>query len=399
MARERSILRTSPAWRAVVFDRLEEPERKAITAEADVSSSWGVLRPVGEPAGRSHKLLNHDTALLLLYLREPGPLPRYVAEEPGGERQVAELILDGVMEVSRGDGFVSGPEALPLVQLDSTVAAGSGEPSSVPARLSLEAIRWASRLEVGEVHRLASKLYRYGCIPLTPRWQRLLDGPQAVLRHLGLDDEIEELGWRRHDDAASGWISWTRRAPSGSRAPGAHSGTSSTIFKLYISPALEDLPRVAGVLAPLLAGQRATGFKLGRDALGLLRPDKIVAYFHSLDDLLAAAHALADAIDGVAPHGVPFTAAVTDDGLLSWGVDPPPGQGFAAWNGRESWRQWVIVRLATALLDARTRGDEAPWRFALERLRLDGVDVERWIPEASRWAPAESRPTTSEAPR
>jgi hypothetical protein len=81
---------------------------------------------------------------------------------------------------------------------------------------------------------------------------------------------------------------------------------------------------------------------------------------------------------------VPFTAGVTDDGLLSWAIDPPHRPTDRA--GRSSWRTWVSMRLAEYLLDARAVGSggpagAAPWQAALARLALDGVDTASWVPD------------------
>ena len=59
-------------------------------------------------------------------------------------------------------------------------------------------------------------------------------------------------------------------------------------------------------------------------------------------------------------------------------------------HGRESWRVWVAQRLAWFLLGARRTGESGlePWRFALERVRLEGVDTETWAPGAALWKSA-----------
>ena len=84
------------------------------------------------------------------------------------------------------------------------------------------------------------------------------------------------------------------------------------------------------------------GLKLGRGLPGLTRPDKLVAYFGRLDDLQEAGAGLHRRLGGCPVHGVPFTAELSSDGLLSWGADRPrtvPGQP-------ESWRLWIASRLA-----------------------------------------------------
>jgi hypothetical protein len=88
---------------------------------------------------------------------------------------------------------------------------------------------------------------------------------------------------------------------------------------------------------------------------------------------------LTERLAGTPAQGVPFTSEIGAEGLLSWGVDPPAD---SQWSGRESWRLWLTHRLAVALLSGKK--SEAPgvepWRFALERLRLEGVDTDSWTP-------------------
>ena len=81
-------------------------------------------------------------------------------------------------------------------------------------------------------------------------------------------------------------------------------------------------------------------------------------------------------------QGVPFTAEIGGEGLLSWGVDPAQERHRLAWEGPVSWRLFVTSRLARALLHARHESGPGlePWRFALERLRLEGVDISTWTP-------------------
>jgi len=140
----------------------------------------------------------------------------------------------------------------------------------------------------------------------------------------------------------------------------------------------------------LLRESPAHHFKVGSDAAGLLRPDKIVIYFWDFESLQETAKQIAARLAGCPAQGVPFSAGLGGDALLSWGIDPQPEKGALAWQERESWRLWLTNRLAVALLAAKkapTSGLE-PWRFALERLRLDNVDTETWAPLASFGQPA-----------
>jgi hypothetical protein len=83
-------------------------------------------------------------------------------------------------------------------------------------------------------------------------------------------------------------------------------------------------------------------FKVGRDIYGMLRPDKLVAYFATQQQLCETSERLYARVGGMAAHGVPFTCELHGDGLLSWGMDPPKRAQVLAWQERQSWRFWVV---------------------------------------------------------
>jgi hypothetical protein len=169
------------------------------------------------------------------------------------------------------------------------------------------------------------------------------------------------------------WIQWRRRDASGSAQ-----------FKLYVSPTLRDLPEVFGATVAALGRVACPGFKVGADAFGLLRPDKFVAYFSSLEALQAAAAAIQGGVNGVEVQGVPFTGVIDAAGLTSWGMDPP-GEAWPA-SSRHSWRQWIVERLAVYLVAAKESGSPSPAEVAVRRLALDGMDTETWTPSLAIWS-------------
>jgi hypothetical protein len=152
------------------------------------------------------------------------------------------------------------------------------------------------------------------------------------------------------------------------------------LYKLYVSPDVESLATAFGAVVGSLARFRgATAFKVGADAHGFYRPDKLVVYFEQLDDLQRGASKLEAEIGGMRAHGVPFSAAMTKCGLLSWGIDPPRINGI-----QTSWRQWVTGQLAQYMKPIDSVGIEA-WQFALERLRLLGINTDTWVPSNGMW--------------
>ena len=70
------------------------------------------------------------------------------------------------------------------------------------------------------------------------------------------------------------------------------------------------------------------------------------------------------------------------------GADPPRAAQTPLPQMQESWRLWITNRLARALLAARASpaAEIEPWQFALDRVRLEGVDTETWAPSQRMWA-------------
>ena len=379
------IFRASPAFDLVLFDRLPDGERRALADLARDPDFYGVLRPhsvseTGGAPGRTLKSADRDTALLFLTLREPGPLPAYALAQLGdaAARVVARFVADGVLEVERDGAFVSGPAALDLFVRTE----GGPRHEGRIAVLSLAALQCAHALPADDPRLLSLRLYAYNRLPLTPRWKSRLPDTAAVERHLGIAPggphrKALDRAWQRLPER-EGWISWISRAVGG--AEGRPDGPT---WKLYVSPRPENLLEGAefGAVLAALTAARARQLKVGRDAAGLLRADKIVAYFPSFERLAEAAGAVVERLAGVPVQGVPFTSEIGGGGLLSWGMDPPRSE--RAWSLGESWRHWLALRLARDLLAARRAG--ADWRFALERLRLEGIDTDTWTPGALLW--------------
>jgi len=382
------VFRANPEYELVLFDRLSAGERHRLEGFRRDPGFYGVLRPRGRQ-GMGVKAVDRETALLFLTLREPGLLPAYVREVlgEGTARTMAQLLADGVLEVEHEGAFVSGPAALALLP-----SGPAGEPRGRLAHLSLAALRHGEALALDDPLRLAWRLYAYNRLPLTPRWQRLLPSAEAVRDFLGVGpgganrpflDRVWTPG-----APMDGWLSWTAR---GRRTEPLKPG--GTTYKLYVSPAPECLREGFGAVLEALAAARARQFKVGDGAAGLLRNPLIVAYFPDFERLAEAADAVLArlaGIAGIAAQGVPFTSEIGGDGLLSWGVDPPADERSSLWDGRESWRLWLSHRLARALIDARAaempdKAGVEPWRFALERVRLDGVDTTTWTPGALLW--------------
>jgi hypothetical protein len=362
-------LRAGASYDLVVFDRLPAAEQVLLVELRSDPEFYGVLRP-RENSGQTVKAVNRDLALLYLTLQTPGPL-HYLAWEGG-------------LEVDDGRGFVAGAAALGLI---SPTAADA--PDTRLARVSRDALRYGQALDLDDADELAGRLYGYGRLPVSPAWARRLADRDAVLEFLRAAPGTEvrrqlESAWQRASESEpDGWIAWSRVAR---RTSPAGKGT----FKLYVSPAIDVLPGAFEIVVDALSALENVRFKVGADAAGLLRPDKLVAYFADVETLLHVATTLTEPLADLTPHGVPFSAEIANDGLLSWGMDPPASARIVSWQGHESWRLWLVRRLAAAIIAARHADAPAvePWRFAIERLRQDGVDVDRWTPSDRLWRAA-----------
>jgi len=382
-------LRANPAYELVLYDRLSPAEQQALAPLANDPDCYGILRPRENP-NLGIKSVSQDTALLLYSLQTPGPLPAYVQRALGEncESTIGKMLLDAILEVEISDlgangKMLSGPAAYSLVFGEPTQAA----PNRIGAiaAISRRALDYAATLQLTTAAELSGRLYAYNTIPLSRRWQNLLPNESAAEAHLGLDNGNSRAiakHWFRLTDAPA-WISWQAR----NRAqPPAGPNENTATYKLYISPAPTHLRDTVHATAELAANAGAFHWKVGKDLHGLLRPDKIVVYFREFDQLQQAATQIAAALAGIPAQGVPFTAQLDETGLVSWGIDPPVEQHAVPWLQRESWRLRICNRLALAL----TQGAEQPTNpvsapeFALARLRLEGIDTDTWVPNATK---------------
>ncbi|MBB5220354.1 hypothetical protein HNP73_000275 [Amaricoccus macauensis] len=369
--------RAGSAYRFVPVDRLTAEERSAVGNLADDPEIYALLIPLRDGA-QTVKAIDSQTALVYLTLREPGPLPSLMraALRDDLSAAVARLVLDGVLEIRTGADFVSGADAVALLNLDSNPS----DPRGRLARLSIQALRYGQHLDIQNVQTLAGRLYAFNRLVLTPSWGQRLPTRESTAVYLGIGDDRGSVrppspGWVAQGGAmtSSSWLAWHSGAPISRAGHG-------PVYKLYVSPQPSAVAECLRICAEIVRKRGAHALKVGADVHGLLRPDKLVAYFGTFESLGEAAASLAPRLAGMPAHGVPFTAEITPDGMLSWGVDPPRQEHELAWTG-ESWRVWVAGRLASALVAARTASNSGePWRYALERIALEGIDPSIWVP-------------------
>ena len=377
------IFRFNPDRELIPFDRLPESEKATLDDTPDI---FGVVR--GREGSGMARVVGCDAALLIYALTEPQVLPAYVTRSSRAnvlKEELSKLLLDGVLEVQDGDRFISGSALLPRLSSEVEPRTEQTAPSYV-ARVTKRAVGDAAG-KVGELSpaALSDWLYMYHRLPLTARQFRLWGDTETVLHRLGCSPELDlgkqlarqwRMGRRTYE---TDWLQWSRRDVEAPRS-------SEAVFKLYISPMPDALPETFARLVEVLPDTRAFYFKTAADAASVLRPDKLMVYFADFESLYTAAQLLTELLHGLPAHGVPLTCEIGLDGLLSWGFDPPretSGPGTS----REGWRVWLATRIAMALSVAAEQPDpDRPlWQCALDRLRIEGVDVDTWKPSLSQW--------------
>lgn len=369
--------RLNPAFRIVPADQLSPDDLERLGGLRNDGEVQAVLMPTVPLL--SAKAICRQTAALLDSFRLPAFPRPYSGDVIGAEETLLlRLVLDSVLEIEHEGHFLHGPsarEALQIAPLDEFVD------ERPPARLSLEALRYAEALEMSEPLTLSAKLYGYNRVPISPRWVERVGTPEGMASWIGL--ETNSPLWTH---VRNGWF----EAPPSLDNPGwryfrSEHQIRGASFKLYVNPRLDCFREAIEAALPVFLDMGFTAFKVGRHLQNLLRPDKFVAYASTQDQINSAARALLLKIRGMPAQGVPFTSAIDDDGLLSWGVDPPRIERVSCYQGT-SWRRWVTDKLAVALVAARAGRAEAPVRFALQRAALEGIDVNSWTPVSVPWA-------------
>ncbi|HYK04137.1 MAG TPA: hypothetical protein VE974_20465 [Thermoanaerobaculia bacterium] len=371
--------RSSPHLDLRQLSELTGEQREPFRELENDPEFYGLFVP-RPPLAMNLKSVGRQTAELFHTLAAPSHIDPALLGDRDYAEDVIDLVLDGILEIESVDGFLSGADALPVVCPPIVTP----DPRDAVARLSLDALLHAQDLETADPQALTTALYLYNRIPMSTFWKTRFPDGEAVRAHLGADRgalrALLECDWVH--SVTTGWLNWSPKT----RIP---RNDDDVTYKLYVSPRPERIREAFEVVVRVLAAFPGAQFKIGDSAVGLLRPDKLVTYFTSREQLGEAASVLRRELAGCEAHGIPFTAGLDDTGLLSWGVDPPENDRALRWLHRESWRFWVVQRLGAAMSlakHARSAGAVEPWRFALERARRQGVDVETWTPSATLWS-------------
>lgn len=374
------VVRANPAYELLAYRDLPVEEQALLRAYVRDPDFFGVLKN-RLSNDRRVKVVCHNTARLCQLFRHPQPYPEELQSEIGrcGKPDVLRLLADGILEAEYDTGFASGPQLFA-----SLLTYHRHDTPSCVQRLSLAALHHAQAWPVCTPFELSSQLYVYNCVPVGPDWTRMLANRRSLEHWLGIEGpgrvgKLLKRAWhqRSGNNPLSPWLTWDTASLYHARST----------YKLYLSPILEDVPEVFAVAVELLVHLPHQAFKIGATLAGLCRPDKFVVYFEERDELDQAAEVLLRYLHGYRAQGVPFTAALHDTGLLSWGTDPPTNTSTLSDAHGTSWRVWMTKRLASALVTARQAqlsGIE-PWQYALFRVGLDGVTTTTWTPATPIW--------------
>ena len=369
--------RASPELEAVAVGDLPADHRSSVRSNAG-GGVWAVLRR--RDTGDYAAGLDHQTAVLFCSLFEPQTPPASLARLPLRRRGrlLARLVCDEVLQIESADGsFVAGVLAYGDLF-------GDGLPPEADAHRQLDPLSRSALAHVLALPplpgaALARRLYAFNATPRTRRWEEMRDRHGAVDRWLGLDPPspwrsklLESHAEHRSAGDDSRWLQWTRRDLD---------PRTIVRHKLYVCPASARLPEAMPRVAEVCRALDVPAFKVGTTLPGILRPDKLVVYVRDEPGLWQVAGELSAALEGIEAQGVPFTAPIDSTGLLSWAVDPEAHALLGPDDQPWSWRTAVVGRLADAISGATGKaGDAVVANFALERLRLEGIEPIGWRP-------------------
>lgn len=379
--------RANPDYELVLYDRLSSSQQEYLQDLFKDEDFYGILRPINSTqTGLGIKSICQKTALLFLTLQQPGTIPIYLKNFylDKTERFIYQLVIDNVLQVNNQDKFVSGIEAIHLFkfcnQVNSSELLGVGKIS----QLSLDALKYAQALAIDDSSKLSARLYFYNRVPITSKLLQLYPSETEIAEYLQISSyhklgQIINRQWQEANSTQGDdfWRIWKFVDNLDSL-----DSYKKAIYKLYISPTFEVLGDIFPTLVEIFTDLQVSQFKVGgKQIAGLLRSDKIIAYFDDFESLKRTADLIISSLPNTPAQGVPFTSELDNNGFLSWGIDPPSQDKLLKWQERESWRVWLTNRLATGVLSAKSSNSSLePWEFALYRLEGEGVDPKTWQP-------------------
>ncbi|MGB7974517.1 MAG: hypothetical protein WCF81_09245 [Roseiarcus sp.] len=245
------------------------------------------------------------------------------------------------------------------------------------AQLSLTGLQHAQALESPSVAATAARLYAWNRMPASV-WRKVEAEP-ALLAARAIGAAGTKWIQILSGPPVAPWCIWRPRSDPIEPA--------RLHWKVYVSPHPLQLAEAVAATMAACDGLPAISLKYGADAQGMLRPDKLVVHLTAPEAVHLLADRVLNALDGCPVHGVPYTAELGGDGLISWGCDPPAGSSAAEIG--PSWRTWVTRLLAEGLA-AKGRPGTEPWERSLNDIERAGVDPRTWAPKPWLWANADA---------
>lgn len=363
------VLKRSALFSFVPFSKLPGLTQDALTELVYEGSLVGLLVPAPK-TGLPVKAIEAGVAAELASMGSARAYPMKEISET-----LLELLATGAVEMLIDSRTWSGGAALRHL---GHIRASKPDSNGNIQKISLAAIEHSAQVPLNDIARLSARLYFYNRSPITGDNRQV-----SIQRHtfsiLKEWKRAARLEYEQKTQALKeGWhLFCLRRAPEKSR--------TNTHFKLYVSPALDHLPEVLSTTLRIVSEMHVQAFKIGANLEGLLRPDKLILYFSTFEELKRIAARLEDEIDGAKEHGVPFSATIDASGILSWGQDPPSNWQPLSWTDKQSWRVWITNRIASSLLLSRATAPTMVSHLsaALDYLWYCGVDPQSWSPRST----------------
>ena len=368
-------------YKLVEWNRLSGYQKGLLSGLHDEAEIYGVFEPVSVSAELTFKVAYREVAMIFMHLQQFDKLPHYfiVSGTQSSNEVLARLLLDNIIEIEWKGNYVSGPLALPAIYGETIF-----EEDKIPdhlSELSLKAIYYAWRLDETDFRSVSYKLYTFNTIPWDISEKLAFNNKHSVKEFLfsATDTtfrQVMEKQWNAFGDHDTNyWLSWDR---SFTAKP--IRSNSKYSYKLYISPLVNDLPEIFKRFIPVISASDAFHFKAGATIEGILRPDKLVAYFYTSEALMDTTAILQKELSGFQAHGVPFSAQSDANGLLSHGADPPSTDVLHSIEGG-SWRTKIADQLALAILQAKKQ--QLNWQqtigFIRAMLLTAGIDSNHWM--------------------
>ena len=367
----------APAFHLLEWRQLSQKDREHLATLHEDNNVYGYFLPKEPTPLLTPKVAYKEVAMLFRHLEHSSNLPHYLASSEANNDLVAELILDGIIQIEWEGKFVCGSGSLAAL-FGEGIFENNTRPG-ILSTLSVQAIQFAWMLNETTRSLISTQLYKFNTTPWDHLEKDSFYAKHSVREYLfnsvgKTQAQLLESNWSFAEGAEKrGWLAWTRPRKTAGKTH------SPETYKLYISPIIDDLPPVFARSIRIITDSDALSFKIGSSLNGILRPDKMVVYFDSYDSLLTASNILKKEIGSFQAQGVPFSAQLDEIGMLSHGVDPPMID-FPEKIETGSWRVIVCNELAISILIC--KHEQLTWSqsFAFSKARLlnAGIDMDSW---------------------